>query len=1374
MRHLATIVTPSVIVLGVILSAMPLIALAATEEIKVQIDDVRQPSAARHEDQLSEQERRWLSQHPEIRIGITVIPPQILQDRGGYKGLSIDYIRLLEKKLGYHFRLVPYATWNEVIKAAKDRQIDMIFAAQMTPERSTYLQFSKVYIELPNMILVRKDRPGGGSLRDLKGWHVAVSEGSAVHEYLEAGFPDLILVPVQDELSGLMEVSLGEADAMVVEISRASYYIDKAGILNLRVSGDAEFLYQLRFAVRNDWPILTGILDKGLASITNAERKTISRRWILVGEPGVFSNTLFWVMLGVALLSIFAVAVWNLSLQRLVNRRTRQLRLELAERERAEMKFHAIFDQSFQFIGLLSTDGTLLEVNRAALEFSGVDEEAVLGKPFWDTLWWGHSAEQQQSLRDAILEAATGEFVRFEVTNQDREGNIHYIDFSLKPITDSSGQVVQLIPEGRDITERKQMEQMLQLREWEFRTLVEHSPDLIVRYNTDLSRIYVNPAWERSSGLSAAEVLNVPIDQIPKVPNPVVTEYMLALREALETGARQSVEFSWVNARNEKLYLQYVVLPEFDQDGRVTSLLSVGRDITALKHAEKEHKLHAEFLTSLDRINLAIQGAGDLETMLRDVVDEVLDIYDCDRAYLVYPCDPDASTWSVPIESSRPEYPGAGQQGQQQMNEAVAWVMQTLLDSDHARRLGLGSGLPVPEHLQNQFGIRSNMAMALRPKVEKPWQFGIHQCSHDRIWSDQEVRLFEEIGHRLADGLSSMLIRRDLRESEAKYRRIVDTAREGILTLDASGRVTFMNAHIAVLLGYTLDELMGHQITDFMLQEDLADHQQKMDNRKNNRAETYERRLLKKDGTLIWVLISAAPIFEGDRYRGALTMVTDITGQKLKEDELRRYRDSLEEKVQQRTEELRLARDASEAANKAKSVFLANMSHELRTPLNAILGFSNMMQQDSGLNDNQRETLNIINRSGEHLLKLINDVLEIAKIEAGKVQLQIATFDLHAMVREVIDMMRLRAQQKGLQLELDQSSEFPRYIKGDEARLRQILVNLVSNAVKFTEQGGATIRLTVKDNTKHHLLIEVEDTGPGIGEDDRQCLFRPFVQLSSGTAQTGTGLGLSIVRQFVLLMDGNVSVESTPGKGSLFRVELPLDEAEEVEVIRLGQEIRGEVIGLAPGQSSYRILIAEDQRDNQLLLVRLMTDIGMEVRTANDGKECIRIFKEWRPDLIWMDRRMPVMDGVEAMQRIRKLPGGKKVKIVAVTASAFKEQQSELLEAGMDAFVRKPYRFNEIYNSLAIQLGVKFIYRADATAKEIMRELLSPQRMRAVPAELRNDLRAALECLDRERIDAVVGRIGHDDAELGDILVRLADEFDYPDILRALDAVNGQ
>ena len=296
------------------------------------------------------------------------------------------------------------------------------------------------------------------------------------------------------------------------------------------------------------------------------------------------------------------------------------------------------------------------------------------------------------------------------------------------------------------------------------------------------------------------------------------------------------------------------------------------------------------------------------------------------------------------------------------------------------------------------------------------------------------------------------------------------------------------------------------------------------------------------------------------------------------------------------------AKEKAEAANRANSVFLANMTHELRTPLNAVLGFSQLMQNDSNTTETQRETLQIINRSGEHLLTLINDVLDMSKIEAGRSTLEPEDFDLGGMIRDIIDLMGHRAEAKGLQLILDQSSAFPRYIHADPAKLRQMLINLLGNAVKYTNEGGITLRLgaTSTDDSKVRLAFEVEDSGIGIAEEDLECIFEPFAQVGEQTDTKGTGLGLAITRQYVELMGGELTVESEPGRGSMFRFEIPVEKVA-AEDIKQAEPSRGQVIGLEPGQPTYRILIVEDQLENRLLLKKLLEQVGFEVREALNG-----------------------------------------------------------------------------------------------------------------------------------------------------------------------------
>ena len=356
---------------------------------------------------------------------------------------------------------------------------------------------------------------------------------------------------------------------------------------------------------------------------------------------------------------------------------------------------------------------------------------------------------------------------------------------------------------------------------------------------------------------------------------------------------------------------------------------------------------------------------------------------------------------------------------------------------------------------------------------------------------------------------------------------------------------------------------------------------------------------------------------------------------------------------------LKQAKDEAEAANQAKSSFLASMSHELRTPLNAILGFSQMLAREPDGTADQQEKLAIINRSGQHLLSMINDVLDLSKIEAGRAELQEDPFDLVALTEEISMMIQSRAEKKGFSVAVESETvSFP-YVRADTGKLRQILINLLGNAVKFTDEGGVTIRCATvpipEEPTRCHLVIEVEDTGPGIEPARQAKIFDPFVQEIDKPVRKGTGLGLSICKAYVDLMGGTLEVESELGKGSLFRVRLPAEIAEAADV-KSPVDDKPRVIGLAPSDKTWRILVADDNRENLLLLKSLLESVGFFVLEAKNGKEAVAAFKKESPDFVWMDMRMPVMDGYEAVRQIRQCSGGDTVPIIAITASAFSEQ----------------------------------------------------------------------------------------------------------------------
>ncbi|MEM9213342.1 MAG: ATP-binding protein [Cyanobacteria bacterium P01_F01_bin.150] len=457
------------------------------------------------------------------------------------------------------------------------------------------------------------------------------------------------------------------------------------------------------------------------------------------------------------------------------------------------------------------------------------------------------------------------------------------------------------------------------------------------------------------------------------------------------------------------------------------------------------------------------------------------------------------------------------------------------------------------------------------------------------------------------------------------------------------------------------------------------------------------------------------------------------------------------------------AKQVAERANQFKSQFLANMSHELRTPLNVILGFTQIQQRllksdRDRFSQESAEYLRIIQNSGDHLLALINDILNMAKIEAGRVEVTIQSFNLSELLRSLEDMFQLKAQTKGLTLIFEQQSDIPQSIKTDEAKLRQILINLLGNALKFTEIGRITVRIKVAET----LQIDIEDTGPGIAPDQLQHLFNEFYQADAGQKrQSGTGLGLAICKHYVDLLDGRLTADSTLEQGSVFHLALPIIVTDARET-KPHHPFLG-VMRLAPGQPIYRILVVEDKWESRTLLVRLLTPMGFDVREAENGQVAIQIWEEWQPHLIWMDMRMPIMDGYEATQRIRAHIRGQATAIIALTASALEPEKQMILSVGCDDFVRKPFQDAVIFEKLHQYLGVTYIYEEDPGAESnTLREdeqQLTDEQLAACPREWLRQLYEAATVADEEWIMQLLHDLPNSDPEVIKGLYQLVQSF---------------
>jgi len=600
----------------------------------------------------------------------------------------------------------------------------------------------------------------------------------------------------------------------------------------------------------------------------------------------------------------------------------------------------------------------------------------------------------------------------------------------------------------------------------------------------------------------------------------------------------------------------------------------------------------------------------------------------------------------------------------------------------------------------------------------------------------------------------------ELRRQKEYFEALLVNSPAAVMTVDLDARVVSWNPTAEKLFGYTQAEAMGRHIDDLVatdpsIREEALRYTRQLTTEGRVQATTKRTR---KDGSLVDVEVFAVPVLVANRKLGYIGIFHDIT-------------------------ELQQARRAAEAASQAKSAFLANMSHELRTPLNAILGFTQLMTDDHNLTAEQRGNLEIINRSGEHLLALINDVLEMSKIEAGQVNLKEHGFDLYDLLDGLEGMFRLRAEDKGLALACERAEDVPRYVVTDEGKLRQVLSNLLGNAVKFTQQGRVTLRVSappaeLPGGARRRVLhFEVEDTGPGISPEDLNRIFRPFVQTSSGQqSREGTGLGLSISRSFVRLMGGDIAVHSCVGEGSVFEFDVGIGTTEATLVVSAKPE--RSVLGLLPGQPVFRLLVAEDRETNRRLLLKVLEPFGFEVREAVNGREALQVWEQWNPHLIWMDMRMPVMDGHEVTRRIKATSKGKSTVIVALTASAFEEDRERMLAEGCDDVVRKPFRRAEILDMLAKHLGIRFLYADVAAAyterAEEQRELPGLGALPSLSEGWVTQLKQATVKADLSRMLSLIGEIRQESPAVANTLEALARDFEYKRILSWLENREGR
>ena len=594
-----------------------------------------------------------------------------------------------------------------------------------------------------------------------------------------------------------------------------------------------------------------------------------------------------------------------------------------------------------------------------------------------------------------------------------------------------------------------------------------------------------------------------------------------------------------------------------------------------------------------------------------------------------------------------------------------------------------------------------------------------------------------------------------LRHSEARWLTFLRANPVGIsITLAENGRFVEVNQTLVSMFGHTREAMLGRTSVDLGIWAEPPDRQRLLEHlMQHGRVQGFKAPFRHQSGRLGVMQIAAELIFL-DGQPHVLGICTDVTANELQNEELRR------------------AKEAADVANRAKSAFLANMSHDIRTPMNAILGYAQLMQRDQALSPGAQEKLAIIRQSGQHLLALIEDVLEMSKIEAGRVRVQNEPFNLRGLLNDLAVMFRLRCTAKGLEFKLLEEGPLPSQVVADEVKLRRILLNLLGNSVKFTEKGSVQLQTTLTPHLDQSWLsIKVADTGLGIGAEGLAKLFHQFEQTGIERASNqGTGLGLSISREYARLMGGDITVESQLGQGSVFHLIIPVGEG--ISLVPARQVSARRVMGLQPGQSPITVLVADDNATNRNWLKQLLMVIGCEVLEAENGKEAIQLWEKWHPQLVLMDLQMPVVDGLEATRRIKATLAGKATVVLAITAIVQEESQRAILTAGAADLLGKPLEEESLFEKMEAYLGVRFVYESATAPEALVDELTSGsfqvESLAKMPASLRVALHDAIANGDLAGFDKLLIKLADFDPALARLLRPLAEAYDYDQLLRLL------
>jgi len=1212
---------------------------------------------------LTPEELEWVRTHPVIEVGIDPAWPPFdyLDEDGNHAGIAAEFAGILSATLGLEFRVTRDLTWSEMLAKAEAKELDAIACINRTVERDRYLKFTQAYVSIPLVVVMRDETAFVSSLEDLEmpGVRLTVPKGFASEEWARREHPRLNLVAVPDSEACLRQVASGEVEGCLINLATTSYFVPRLGLTNLKVALNTEFDYDLRMGVPEGNPLLLAVLEKGLQAIPRHERDAIIREWLeSVRMESMAAPREAGAVIRIGVLAKRGrqrcLAKWGPTADYLSSE-IPGYRFEIVPLgfdeispavEAGEVEF--ILANSAFYVGLEQLYGASAIATLENMRLGGV--HTVFGGVIFCR------ADREDIRRFADLKGKT--FMAVEENSFGgwqmawRELKDHGIDphrhFEDLRFAGTHDGVVEAVLNGEvdagtvrtDTLERLEMEG--KIRTADFRVLsnerVATGVELPFLHST---RAYPEWPFARARHTSAELADQVSIALLQMDPR------CSAARAARCAG--------WTAP------LQYQEVRECLKELRVGPYVDYGK--VSLGAAILQHwpwavgiiafvvaiGLFAVFVARLNR--RLTEGEARIHLLMDSTGEGIFGVDTRGIATLINPAATEELGYS--------------------RDEILGRPVHSLIHHSRA------DGSPYP---QEECPMARAFTEGAKSHVEDEVLWRKDGTSFPVEYTSMPIRREGEL-------VGSVVVFRDITERREAEERLhlqsaaLNAAANAIVLTAADGTLQWVNPAFTDLTGYSAEEAVGRNPRVLKSGKHPPEFYRDMwETILAGRVWSGELINKRKDGTLYTEEMTITPLRDEEgRITHHIAIKSDISERKRAE------------------EQMLLAREEADRANQAKSEFLSNMSHELRTPLNGVLGYAQILQRDRNVTKQQRETLQAIENCGQHLLTLINDVLDLSKIEAGRMEIEFEPCNLKRLLQSVHDIVRPKAEGKGLSFSLEIDTEVPDGILADATKLKQVLVNLLGNSVKFTEEGGVGLAAGVSEGPRLHLTVS--DTGIGMTPEELEEVFDAFKQAKGGKTSGGTGLGLPISRRMAEAMGGSLEVASEPGRGSAFTLTLPVvvvdAEAGEEEAPRLTDNRRHV---LAPGQE-VSILVVDDGRENRDILVRLLEDAGFRAIEAADGAEALEKLETEEIALTLMDIQMPVMDGIEALKRIRadeRLAGHP---VVAVSASVIGRRKEDVDKANFDAFVAKPFRVSEVFGVIEKVLGVEYVDEAETKAE---------------------------------------------------------------------------